>query len=279
VSDPVYSVFSDLLALLSEAVKKVPSVRYALGVAGIGAAAAIVYGAFQWDSKTAVFGTAIMIGFMVVLLVFASLTGTKSNNIRYAGFVLMWVMVVCFCTIPVGLLSSFFFGWPPLKFDLRESPECIAQANRMPAVSQSIDNFISEQCVLANRISIFVARGAPGDWQRVTEKARTYGASVTRLQNRMSNEPDLYAALSGPSFRHFNELLDQKEGVAADAILRESAPPSDRRPLEKIAEKLRNYATQASEETRSLQNWRPDYCQRRATPPAATVTCTKPSLD
>jgi hypothetical protein len=274
VDHPAYA-FSDLRALLSEAVKKVPSVRYAFGVAGIGAAAAIVYGAFQWDGQTAVLGTVIMIGLMVVLLVFASLTRTKSNNIRYAGFVLMWIMVGCFCAVPVGLLSSFFLGWPLVNMGQRDSPECIEAAKRMQAVSQSIANFIGEQCVLANRISTFVASGTPGDWQRVTEKARTYSDDIGKVQSKMYGEPDLYSALPMSSFTHFNELLDFKIGIAADWRLKREDPPSDRTVLEPLAEKLRKYATEASKETASVQTFRPGSCRRPAAQPV-TVPCSKP---
>jgi hypothetical protein len=272
--DQAYSC-TDLRTLLSEAVKKVPSVRYALGVAGIGVAAAIVYGVFQGDAQTAVLGTAIMIGFMVLLLVFASLTPTKSKNIQYAGFVLVWVTVACFCAVLLFLSSSFFFRWPIQQFGRGESSDCIAAANRMQVVRQSIANFISEQCVLANRLSIFVTNGTPDDWQRVTEKARTYYSEVNELQHKMSGEPDLFEALPPSSFTHFNELLDQKGGVAADQRLREDAPPSDRLPLEKLAEQLRGYATEASKETASLQTFRPSSCPRPTAVPITTTPCTK----
>jgi hypothetical protein len=274
--DQAYS-FSGLHALLSEAVKKVPSVRYALGVAGIGAAAAIVYGIFQWNGQTAVLGTAIMIGFMVVLLVFASLTRTKSKNIQYAGFVLMWVTVLCFCAVLLALLSSFIFGYPSFPVSWRESPECITSANRMQAVSQSIETFIGEQCILANRISAFVTSGTPSDWKRVTDKAKTYSDNVYELQNKMRGEPNLYAALPQSSFTHFYELLDQKDSVAADWRLRQDTLPVDRPPLEALAVKLRNYATEASKETASLQTFRPPSCRRLAAAvPVTTPPCTKP---
>jgi hypothetical protein len=272
--DQAYS-FSGLHALLSEAVKKVPSVRYALGVVGIGAAAAIVFGFFQWNAQTAVLGTAIMIGFMVVLLVFASLTRTKSKNIQYAGFVLMWVSVLCFCAVLLALLSSFFFGYPPFPVSWQESPECITSANRMRAVSQSIATFIGEQCNLANRISAFVTSGTPSDWMRVTDKAKTYSDKVSELQHKMSGEPDLYAALPQSSFTHFYELLDQKDSVAADWRLRQDTLPLDRLPLEALAVKLRSYATEASKETASLQTFRPPSCRGLAAAPVTTPPCAK----
>lgn len=275
MADPAYSP-ADLRSLLSEAIKKVPSVRYALGVAGVGAAAAIVYGIFGGDGQTAVLGIAIMMGFMVVLLVFASLTQTKSKNVQYAGFVMMWVTVGCFCVLLLSLLSSFLFGYPPRPFGSRESAECIAAAGRTQAVNQSIASFIGEQCVLANRISAFVASGTPDDWQRVTEKAKTYFSEVSSLQNKMNSEPDLIKALPRSSFTHFYELLDQKGGVATDFRLKADTPPPDRAPLEDLAGKLRTYATEASKETAPLQIYAPPSCRKVAAVPVATAPCTKP---
>lgn len=91
--------------------------------AGVGAAAAIVHTALKEDSRSAANSAAIMLGFMVVLLVFASLMRTKSTTYVMRAFLMMWVMVACFCTIFVQL-SSFIFRWPTVKFGTGESLEC-----------------------------------------------------------------------------------------------------------------------------------------------------------
>ncbi|MCK1753681.1 hypothetical protein IVA78_00155 [Bradyrhizobium sp. 137] len=92
-----------------EAVKRYRPVPCAIGVAGVGAAAAIVYTALKEDSRSAANSAAIMLGFMVVLLVFASLMRTRSTTYVLRAFLMMWVMVACFCTIFVQL-SSFIFS-------------------------------------------------------------------------------------------------------------------------------------------------------------------------
>jgi hypothetical protein len=71
--------FTALLQILQQAIRKVPVVRYALGVAGVAAAAAIVVAIFQQKVEIAIFGTAIMFCFMVILFVFATLTRTASS--------------------------------------------------------------------------------------------------------------------------------------------------------------------------------------------------------
>lgn len=106
-----------------EAVKRYRPVPCAIGVAGVGAAAAIVYTALKEDSRSAANSAAIMLGFMVVLLVFASLMRTRSTTYVLRAFLMMWVMVACFCTIFVQL-SSFIFRWPTVKFGTGESLDC-----------------------------------------------------------------------------------------------------------------------------------------------------------
>lgn len=105
---------SDLPSLLLEAVKRYRPVPCAIGVAGVDAAAAIVYTALKEDSRSAANRAAIMLGFMVVLLVFASLMRTKSTTYVMRAFLMMWVMVACFCPIFVQL-SSFIFRWPTVN--------------------------------------------------------------------------------------------------------------------------------------------------------------------
>jgi len=101
-----------LLDILRQGIREVPAVRYALGVAGIGAAAAIVYAIFQQKVEIAIFGTAIMLAFMVVLLVFAALSRLPVGNIKYPALLLLWVTIGCFCAAIALLTTSFFFMYP-----------------------------------------------------------------------------------------------------------------------------------------------------------------------
>jgi len=273
-----FSFLSDLKALLSEAVKKVPSIRYAQGVAGVGAAAAIVYTAFRGDARAAVLGTVITIGLMIVLLIFARLTQTKSKNVLYAGILGMWVILGLFLATAIGLWTSFFFGWPQLSFLESESPECLAGAKKRGEVSMAMDNFITEQCVLANHISKFVDSGQPDDWKSVNEKAKTYYIDVQALDQKISTDSDVHAALSSSNFINFRILLDEKQNVVTGWNLTNTTPPSDRKRFENAAEKLRDYATKARTETASLQTVTLPSCRKPARlPPVTTAACTKPN--
>lgn len=172
---------SDLPSLLLEAVKRYRPVPCAIGVAGVGAAAAIVYTALKEDSRSAANSAAIMLGFMVVLLVFASLMRTKSTTYVMRAFLMMWVMVACFCPIFVQL-SSFIFRWPTVKFGTGESLEC--EESRRKSCGEGLSDSSTDQCVLTYRSSSFLKSGSPNDWQRLTEKARTYARSVSQLPVR-----------------------------------------------------------------------------------------------
>ncbi|MEK7875520.1 MAG: tetratricopeptide repeat protein, partial [Pseudomonadota bacterium] len=99
------------LTVLREAMKAVPAVKYALGVAGIAAAVAIVAG-FQIDYRVAVFGTIIMVGLMFVLVVLSKLTGQATAAFHMAGLVATLAFILLTIATASLLLTSYFFTWP-----------------------------------------------------------------------------------------------------------------------------------------------------------------------
>jgi hypothetical protein len=100
--------FPGPIKVLKEAIKAVPFVRYALGVAGIGAAVMITLGLLK-DPKIAFFGIVIMLGLMSVLAVFSKVA---RNIPRILGLVLIWSVTLLFIGILVSLVTSFVFGVP-----------------------------------------------------------------------------------------------------------------------------------------------------------------------
>lgn len=99
------------LNLLREAIKAIPAVKYALGVAGIGAAVALIAG-FRVDYRVAVFGTIIMFVLMFVLVIFSWFSKHAGHGVRYLAFTLAWLFVVSISITSILLTSSFFFQWP-----------------------------------------------------------------------------------------------------------------------------------------------------------------------
>ena len=103
--------------ILREAIRAVPAVKYALGVAGIVAVVAIVQ-AFRLDLKVAVFGTIVMFTFMVLLVVFAKLTTIAPKYILLPVLVTMWAFLVLAIASACLLFSTTFFGIPKGFHDL-----------------------------------------------------------------------------------------------------------------------------------------------------------------
>ena len=100
---------------LKEAIKAVPAVKYALGVAGVTAVVAIV-SAFKISLTVAVFGTITMFGLMFVLVLFSWFSKNARQDARIPALVLVWTFVLLTLITATLFLSSFFFHWPrPLE--------------------------------------------------------------------------------------------------------------------------------------------------------------------
>jgi membrane protein implicated in regulation of membrane protease activity len=107
--DPL--AFDPLKRLLLDAIKEVPAVKYALGVAGVAAAVAIVAG-FQKNYKIAVFGTILMLGLMFVLVIFSKFVAAAGPEVRPLFLTLAWAFTVLTVITSALLLTSFFWTWP-----------------------------------------------------------------------------------------------------------------------------------------------------------------------
>jgi hypothetical protein len=102
----------ELISLLNEARRAVPAVKFALGVAGIAAAVALVVGIIK-SPAVAVFGTIIMLGLMFVLLVFSSIARkSRSAPTQIFAYVLTAFFVLMIMTTTFFLFTSAFFSYP-----------------------------------------------------------------------------------------------------------------------------------------------------------------------
>lgn len=102
---------SSPLGILQSAIKAVPAVKYALGIAGIIAAVAIVAG-FNIDFRIAVFGTVIMFVLMTALVIFARVAGTATVGLAGPATVLTWFSLLLMMATATALFTSVFFSWP-----------------------------------------------------------------------------------------------------------------------------------------------------------------------
>jgi hypothetical protein len=98
------------LGVLRAAIKAVPAVRYALGAAGISAAAAIALAFFNSPGKAFV-GTIAMFVMMILLAVFAVMV-RAGGALMYPGIVLAWAMTLIFVSSMTLFVTTVFFKKP-----------------------------------------------------------------------------------------------------------------------------------------------------------------------
>lgn len=99
------------LDILKQSISKVPALKYALGVAGIAAAIAIIKTLIT-DLRVALFGIILMVVLMTVLFIFAKLTAIATKEIRLAAIMLMWFSLLLIIASASLLFTSVFFDRP-----------------------------------------------------------------------------------------------------------------------------------------------------------------------
>ncbi len=161
------------LDVLKLAMKAVPSLRYALGVAGLVAGIAIVKG-FGIDSRIAVFGTVVMLVLMTVLVVFARVAADKPQ--KSAALVFTWFALVLVMATAAALFISVFFKWP---LDLQYL--IVKSARSLSFAEQEASRLEDE---------VMILRGAwenmdnsRTDRERVAEHGPKLGESLLLLRN------------------------------------------------------------------------------------------------
>lgn len=109
----------DPLKVLKAAIQAVPAMKYALGVAGIGAVVAIVL-SFNNGPQSVVFGGLIVVGLMFILVVFSRYaTAMSEGNVNASlgpATVLIW-----FYTIAI-MVATTLYGWSVFAKILNKTP-------------------------------------------------------------------------------------------------------------------------------------------------------------
>ena len=125
-------------SFLQQAVKSVPAVKWAIGIAGIVAAIAVIQG-FKIDFRIAVFGSIIMLVLMSVLVVFAKLAAERKSHFAVPALTFAWFSLILTMATAVALFLSVFADWPlPLRDIVRAPirPEIQQQTVTIPDAPQ-----------------------------------------------------------------------------------------------------------------------------------------------
>lgn len=99
------------IAILDKARKAVPAVNYALGVAGIAAAAALVSLLVGTNNSSVILLSSSFVG-MVLLFIFSKLVVSSAPSIQFAGIVLVWMVLVFFATFLLITTTALVMEWP-----------------------------------------------------------------------------------------------------------------------------------------------------------------------
>jgi len=102
---------TDPALILKQAVRAVPAVKYALGVAGIVAVIAIVK-LFGLSFGVAALGAVVMLVLMAALVIFAKLSALGSADFRLPALVFAWFSLLLLIGSSLLLFTSTFFGKP-----------------------------------------------------------------------------------------------------------------------------------------------------------------------
>lgn len=105
------------MRFLRAAIKAVPSVKWALGIAGVMAALALGKTYFT-STVEAVVGTLAMLALMVLLVVFAAVSKAGTSALRLPSLALAWIMLALFVVSAALTVTAAFFSWPRSFADL-----------------------------------------------------------------------------------------------------------------------------------------------------------------
>lgn len=100
------------LAVYNSAVKAVPSIKYAIGVAGVVAATIIAYNLSNEDPRKAILGFIFTLAGMYLLLMFAS-AGKVGPIVRGPVILIFWALTLIFIASLVLTLLAYATGVPP----------------------------------------------------------------------------------------------------------------------------------------------------------------------
>src|SRR6266550_1224461 len=100
------------LGILNAALRAVPALKYALGVAGLAVLGGVVVAALGKNIRVAVIVLGGMLVAMVLLFVFARLVESRGPAITAASVVLLWATTLTFCAFLVLSATAVAVHWP-----------------------------------------------------------------------------------------------------------------------------------------------------------------------
>src|ERR1051326_859550 len=117
------------LVIIRAAPEAGPGVDFALGVAGLAAAAAVVIG-FVGSGRAAFIILGSIFVAMLLLFGFARLVAAQSQAAVNAGIALLWAVIVFFCIFLAFTVTAVAIEWPPLWRDILFGQKSVPPPNQ-----------------------------------------------------------------------------------------------------------------------------------------------------
>lgn len=233
------------IAVYAKAVKAIPSLKYALGVAGVVAAATIALNLSNQDPRRAVLGFIFVLAGMYLLLIFASI-GEFVKIIRGPVILVVWALTILFLLTLFLTLSAFALGVPSTlaKFvgaipaDNREtsaiatggSPAVVtSQASSPRAVPPPVQASAPQTSPPIASVPVPVAPVQVQETFRVTDSSNDCGANQTRTLEYCLvagarvvdwSGPSIESANCGSSIANVRRLPGREGCIALDVSVR-----------------------------------------------------------
>jgi hypothetical protein len=103
---------ADPFKVISAAIAEVPAVRFALGLAGVAAAASVV-GTFVGSGSAAIVTmVAMLLGMLCLYIVSVITTGGEVKPLPLHAAVVLWAVTLFMCAMLSLLTTALAFGWP-----------------------------------------------------------------------------------------------------------------------------------------------------------------------
>jgi len=179
--------------ILKDAITAVPSVKYALAVAGIVAAVSIVL-VFIKDPAIAVYGIIIMIAFMFVLVIFTHAV-RNIPGVRLLVAIVSWFIAFLFIVALVSVFTAFSFGYPEALASYFRSKPLPAAKDAEQTLSSSTTTETVPKCPGVDvwrppleAIKAFVPEGQ--DFYELREKLKSLKKARAEGEDRINDNPN-----------------------------------------------------------------------------------------
>ena len=208
------------MAVYSKAAKAVPSLKYALAVAGVVAAGIIALNLSNQDPRRAILAFIFVLAGMYLVLIFASI-GKVGEIIRGPVVFVVWALTILFIAFLVLALSAFAFGVPQtlakalgaIPADIRQSSsqsDPSSNAASSPRTASAASAVAAPAPAAASQVAVTVTVPTPAapipvsETFRISDSSEDCGANQTRTLEYCLPAGATVLNWSGPSIDSAN---------------------------------------------------------------------------